>query len=258
MLDGLVMEASELQSAPGRYCFPACRRRKAGRDCKGEAGPAAPPGHKRMVTFYVIRHGETEANRTGVFQGQSDVPLSDKGRKQAGLVAEALSAVCFDAVYSSDLARAAETARAMMRYHDCRLVLDRRLRELYGGLLQGLTPAEVVAKYPEFAAAFRKDPVNARRLDGESFADLRERVRRVLEDIYEWNAGRPGGSTVAIVGHGGVIHVILEAAGVDAPLMEHVVGNCSITVLEREGDGWSLVKVGSVEHLKCLEGSDAQ
>jgi probable phosphoglycerate mutase len=205
-----------------------------------------------MVTFYVIRHGETEANRDGVFQGQTDVPLSDRGRRQASLAALALAGIRFDAVYSSDLSRAAETARAIMEHQTCSLVFDRRLRELHGGKLQGLTWDEAAARYPQFDEAFRKDPVNTRRPGGESFADLRERVARAIRDIYEWNA-EPGGATVAVIGHGGVIHSILEMAGVDAELMEHVVGNCTITVLRRDKDGWASVKIGDAAHLAAME-----
>ena len=116
-----------------------------------------------MVTFYVIRHGETEANRGGIFQGHMDVPLSDKGRKQAELVARALQDIHFNAVYTSDLSRAAETARAIMEYQDCGLISDRRLRELYGGNLQGLTQEQVSLNYPEFDRAFLAEDGEGRR-----------------------------------------------------------------------------------------------
>lgn len=208
---------------------------------------------KRMMTFYVMRHGETELNRAGVFQGHMDVPLSDKGRRQAELLGEALAGVRFDAVYSSDLSRAADTARAIMKHQSCTLILDRRLRELHGARSQGLAPHEMAEKYPEFDKAFRLDPVNTRWPGGESFADLQERVARAIDDIYEWNAQRPGGGIVAVVGHGGVVRCILRQAYVDDLLMEQVVGNCTITVLQRDGNTWTVLRLDDGEHLKALD-----
>lgn len=213
----------------------------------------AETGRTGTVTFYVVRHGETEANRGGVFQGHMDVPLSDRGRKQAEAVAGALSEVRLDVVYSSDLSRAAETAKAIMAHQTCALVLDRRLREIHGGRCQGHVREETEAMFPEFMRAFERDPVNTRRPGGESFADLSERVQRSLDDISEWNAGRPGGATVAVIGHGGVIRAILAIAGADASLMDRPVPNCSLSMLERLGDAWTVVKVGVTAHLDDLE-----
>jgi len=205
-----------------------------------------------MVTFYVIRHGETAANRGGVFQGHLDVPLSEKGRKQAELVAKALCNVHFDAVYSSDLSRAAETARAIMRYHDCNFVLDRRLREINGGKMQGMTEEEVAREFPEFGRALEADRYNARRPGGESYADLDQRIGRALDDIYSWHAGKAGGATVGVVSHGGAIRCMLKASDPDPLLIRRVVGNCTITVLESDGSGWRAVTTGDGAHLSCL------
>lgn len=206
-----------------------------------------------MVTFYVIRHGETEANRGGIFQGHMDVPLSDRGRKQAELVAKALQDIHFDAVYTSDLSLAAETARAIMKYHGCGLIADRRLRELYGGEIQGLTAEQVAENYPEFERAFNEDRYNIRRPGGESYADLDQRVARAMEDIYRWNAKRPDGATVAVVSHGGVIRTMLNSVDPDPLLLRNTVGNCTISVLECDGGTWRTVKASDGAHLLCLE-----
>jgi probable phosphoglycerate mutase len=177
------------------------------------------------------------------------VPLSEKGRKQARLVAEALKDVRFDAVYTSDLCRAAETARAIMRYHDCVLTLDRRLRELYGGRLQGLTAEEVARDFPEFERAFQADRYNARRPGGESYADLDQRVSMAMEDIYRWNEHRPGGGTVGVVSHGGAIRTMFKAADPDPLLIRNVVGNCTVSVLTCDKGVWTTVKEGDGAHL---------
>lgn len=206
------------------------------------------------VTVYVVRHGETLANRGGVFQGQMDVPLSEMGRRQAEAVGGALAGVQFDVVYSSDLSRAAETARAIMKHQKCRLVLDRRLREMNGGLCQGTTHEETLAAFPEFVRAWEEDPWNTRRPGGESFADLKARVGRAMDDIVAWNSGKPGGSTVALVGHGGVIRAVLTVAGVERPLLEASVRNCSISIVRRSGNEWTAVKVDECAHLDGISG----
>ncbi len=206
-----------------------------------------------MVTFYVVRHGETAANRGGVFQGHMDVPLSDRGRRQAELVGKALSGVRFDRVYSSDLSRAAETAKAIMRYQDCSLVLDRRLREINGGKMQGLTEEEVACRFPGFAADLESDRYHTRRPGGESYSDLDERVARAMDDIYNWHKCVPGGAIVAVVSHGGAIRSMLKGSDPDPLLIRRVVGNCTVSVLERDDRGWITVKIGDGDHLCSLE-----
>lgn len=199
-----------------------------------------------METIYIVRHGETAMNRQGVMQGHLNIPLSDAGRKEAELVARALSSVKFDAVYSSDLDRAAETARTIMKYQSCKLILDRRLRELHCGLLQGKTLEQSRREFPEFFQEFEKEPWTTRRPGGESFADLDERVRRSIDDIVEnYRGGR-----VCVVTHGGVIRSILNYVGkrkldIKAP----AVANCSISVIRHDSGRWEILEENKISHL---------
>lgn len=204
-----------------------------------------------MVTFYVVRHGETEANKNGVLQGHLDVPLSPEGIKQARIVAKALLPINLDAVYSSDLARARETARAMMEGRSCPLILDKRLREINLGSLTGFTSEEAHERFPEYHAQLAKDPYHTRRPGGESRMDLRERVSRALEDIYEWNKDK-GDVSVGIVSHGGVISAILSIASARGEWPGCVVANCSISVLVRDEGGLRAVKVNDCSHMSPL------
>jgi len=224
-----------------------------------------------MGIYYLIRHGVTRANKEGVLQGHLDVPLSELGEKEAELAGRALSGVKLDAVYSSDLSRAKGTALAIVKHQGCKLVLDRRLRELHCGLLQGLTVAQSRERFPEFFRALKEDPMKARRPGGECYQDLYERSVRALEDIYR---NYPDG-TVAIVSHGGVIRCLLaHAAGgevdpaspavgngcinvITERYMEEIrrvgiVANGSISVITRDGNGWHVQKVNDVEHLRSL------
>jgi probable phosphoglycerate mutase len=182
-------------------------------------------------------------------QGHLDVPLSGLGQEQAEMVGWALKDVSFDAVYSSDLSRARQTAEAIMKHHTCRLVLDRRLREVHVGVFQGHTDREAQRLYPEERRLLRKDPVNYRRPGGESFQDLCDRVSRALADITEWHTKDDADKTAAIISHGGAINALFRALG--HPIAG-VVGNCSISVFRFEAGKWEIVRINDVTHLKDL------
>ncbi|NLA59670.1 MAG: histidine phosphatase family protein [Firmicutes bacterium] len=204
-----------------------------------------------MTTFYLIRHGETQANKAGILQGQLDVPLSESGRRQARAVAEALSGVRLDAVYSSDLSRARETAEAIVEGRTCPLVLDRRLRELDMGAISGLTIEESRKRFPEFHARLAADRYGVRRPGGgESRLDLRSRMASALDDIYE----RHKDGRVAIVSHGGSINAVLGIVSQDGSWPGLVVANCSVTIVERDDNGWRTIRVNDCEHMRSLEG----
>lgn len=180
-----------------------------------------------------------------------DIPLNDRGRKEAELAGRALSDVRLDAVYASDLSRARDTAEAIVKQQKspCKLILDRRLREIHCGRLQGLTMAEARERFPEFYAALKEDPMGARRPGGESYEDLFQRSCRALEDVYN---NYPRGN-VAIVSHGGVIRCMLAyAAGEKVNPASPTAANGSISVITRDEDGWHVVKFNQVEHLASL------
>lgn len=200
-----------------------------------------------MGTYYIIRHGQTKANQGGVIQGHLDVPLAETGRKEAELVGKALSVVKLDAVYTSDLSRARETAQAIVRYQKCKLIVDSRLRELHCGEMQGLTFAACRERFPEFFQAVQRDPLRTKRPGGESLFELYERSCRALEEIYR---NYPEGN-VAIVSHAGVVKCLLAyAGGQELDLASPVVANASISVISRDDKGWHVLKVNDVEHLR--------
>ena len=102
-----------------------------------------------MTTLLVARHGETDWNREGRWQGWADPPLNDTGRAQARRLAEELRETAFDAVYASDLRRAFETAEILAAPHAVPVVADAGLREIDIGSWSGLTRAEIDARFPE-------------------------------------------------------------------------------------------------------------
>lgn len=150
-----------------------------------------------MTTLYLVRHGRTDWNDAGRYQGQADPPLNAEGRRQARALAQALRHVPFDAIYSSDLARARETAQALAEVTGLRVQLDPRLREIHQGEWEGLLARDIQARYPALWEQWHKAPLTVRLPGGETLQELEARFTAALEDI---SAVHPGG-TVAVFLH---------------------------------------------------------
>ena len=163
-----------------------------------------------MTTLLLVRHGETDWNREGRWQGWADPPLNDTGRAQARALADELKEAPFDAVYSSDLRRAHETAEIVAAPHGVPVLVDPRLREIDVGSWSGLTRAKIEARFP-----------GGVRPDGESREHHRQRVLAGVEDLARRNPGR----RVLVVTHGGTLRA-LHGATTDAPY--HPYRNCAL------------------------------
>jgi broad specificity phosphatase PhoE len=154
-----------------------------------------------VTTLLLVRHGETDWNRDGRWQGHSDTQLNDVGREQAKRLAAQLEGV--DVVYSSDLARARETAELVACALGLQVHPDARLRERSFGAWEGKTGPEIEA---EFGAAHARwlagDGPGAD--DAEAFGDFAARVQSFLEDVL----ARHADATVLVVAHGGSLRVI--------------------------------------------------
>ncbi len=165
-----------------------------------------------MTKLILVRHGETAWNDEARYQGQEDVPLSAKGCLQADRLAERLAQEWIDGVYSSDLARARDTATRIAGPHGRTVLTEPRLREVLLGAWQGLAYAEVHRSY--FAPS---DPMPPYAVDnpppgGESLRQLQVRVVRAVEEIA---AAHPDQSLV-VVTHGACLKVLCCAwLGVD-------------------------------------------
>lgn len=154
-----------------------------------------------MLHVTLIRHGPTDWNEAGRFQGNTDLPLSERGRAQARAVASALHGDGVRTVYSSDLRRARETARAVADACGVPLIEDARLREFDFGRWEGLTWDEIIAQDPEVAHSARSAARYYRPAGGESFELVRRRVRAFLDDVIA-----RGETSVAVVTHAGALH----------------------------------------------------
>ncbi|MCA1899194.1 MAG: alpha-ribazole phosphatase [Chloroflexi bacterium] len=158
------------------------------------------------MNLFLIRHGQTDWNLEQRFQGQSDVPLNAAGRKQAAALAERLAAETFDAVYSSDLQRAAETANIICKSEwNSDLHPDPRLREVNFGDWEGLTYEEIKAKHPEALAAWEADIFKYAPPNGETLEGLALRVQAALGELRAKHEGQ----RIMVVAHGGTLQTLI-------------------------------------------------
>ena len=179
-----------------------------------------------MTTLLLVRHGETDWNRDGRWQGGSDTRLNELGREQAWALAEELDGN-IDVLYSSDLARARETADIVAAKLGLEVRVDPRLRERSFGSWEGLTMPEIEERFTD---AHRRWVAGegAGAEDAEAFEDFSARVNDFLAEVLRLHPGE----NVLVISHGGSIRVIHAlAAGVDY-VQDHRlipgVANCSV------------------------------
>lgn len=202
-------------------------------------------------SLFLIRHGETTWNHENRFQGQQDVPLSDDGRRQAALLA--LRFRCqfrelrFDALWSSDLTRARETAAPVAEALGLPLREHSGLREINFGRWEGLTFAQIEKVFPENVACYREDPVRTSPPEGESFLAVQARAVSALEEIL---AGE--GRRLILVAHGGTLKAILcHLLGWDLAARNRLaLDNASLTVVNYRGGKARLNKLNDTAHLE--------
>jgi broad specificity phosphatase PhoE len=178
-----------------------------------------------VTTLLLVRHGETDWNREGRWQGHSETPLNELGRRQAHDVAAELEGV--DVVYSSDLARARQTAEILASQLGLEVRLDARLRERGFGAWEGLTTAEIESSFEEAHRRWQSGHGHGAE-DAEPFDAFGARVRSFLEDVLR----RHPEETVLVVAHGGSIRVVHAlASGLDY-VRDHgripSVANCTV------------------------------
>lgn len=205
-----------------------------------------------MTRIVLIRHGQTEWNVLGKYQGQSDVALSSEGIQQAGFLAanleiEGISHL--DAVYSSDLKRAKVTASCLAERFHCEVQTRSMLRELNFGAWEGLTYGQITEKWPEAIHNFFSHPDLLDIPEGESFFVLQQRAVKELHSIVQANEN----STVAVVAHGAILRTIL-ADVLHMPLRSIWSirqDNTAVNVLRYDDKGNCLVElINSTAHLR--------
>ena len=162
--------------------------------------------------LYLIRHGETEWNRNGRYQGWSDIELSDEGLEQAELLAKRFSFLPLDALYVSPVKRAMQTAEPLAKEKGLTYQVDEHFKEINFGEWEGHTIGELTEKYGKPYTDFFANPF-LHSMPGEgSFQTVSKRAMAGYEEIMKKHKGE----RVAIVSHGGLLRVFLvELLGLD-------------------------------------------
>lgn len=205
-----------------------------------------------MTRILLIRHGETAWNAVRRLQGHTDIPLSPTGERQAQALARALAKEPLDAIISSDLGRAVQTAQAVATLHpQVALHTDPGLRERGYGAFEGLLYTEIAERYPIEFAEWQARDVDAVMPAGERLAEsFRQFYQRCQEGIARWAAHYPDQS-ILIVAHGGVLECAYRAAcglSIDGP-RDFQVKNASINRFAFGNGVLSLEQWGEVAHL---------
>lgn len=194
----------------------------------------------------LIRHGQTDWNVAGRWQGTIPIGLNAEGRRQAQSLADHLRGRPIRTVVSSDLPRAFDTAAALAAAMGVQVQADERLREFAMGVFQGNTRSEIEARYQAEWAAFRADYWDYSIPGGESRRDLQNRVYAAWLDLVSVAPG----PVAALVSHGGSIRVLLMRLFPDDELVHHThIDNTSMTTLEKIGTSWRLLELNAVNHL---------
>lgn len=196
----------------------------------------------------IVRHGETAWNAEHRVQGQLDVPLNAIGQAQAQAAAKVLSGERFDAVYSSDLSRARQTAAPAAKLLSMEIAVDQALRERHYGIFERLTYAEVKTRYPEDYARFEaRDPEYAFRT-GESLKDFSARSISVITKIVNQNRDR----SILVFTHGGVLDKLyrfVTGLPLSAP-RDFGIPNAGLNRIEVTPAGWRILSWAEVAHLE--------
>ena len=197
-----------------------------------------------MAAVFFVRHGETTANAEGILQGQSDFPLSAAGRRQAACLAARLAGKPFDAIFTSDLSRASDTAEAIAAGRP--VVRTPLLREWGFGDWQGRRIEDLRRESPREFGLFAADSPLFVPPGGESAAAFRARAAEVLERLAADHAGE----TVLCVTHGGLLKQMLKLVlNAEKPPHLPVCGNASLSCFRLVRGLWQLVFWNDCSHL---------
>ena len=196
----------------------------------------------------MVRHGETAWNAEHRVQGQLDVPLNAIGRAQALAASKVLSREKFDAIYSSDLARARQTAEPTANFFSMNLKLEQDLRERHYGIFERLTYAEVRKKFPEDYARFEAREPGYGFRTGESLRAFSERSIAVISRIVKENEGR----NILVFTHGGVLDKLYRFI-TGLPLSaqrDFGIPNAGLNRIEASPAGWRIHAWADIAHLE--------
>ena len=213
----------------------------------------------RITRLYFVRHGQSAGNASGRFGGHSPTPLSELGKHQAELTAQALAKENVSIIYSSDLFRAVETAKPLAKLLDLEIHATPNFRERHVGVLEGLTFDEARQDFPKDYYALVNRKISHVITDGESYSQLLDRTTDYLYEILRENYGK----RIAIFSHTGTIcFLTLYLLGAINPRTKQtpwlVTSNCGINRFEFRGlNNLRVLAINDTRHLSQITGNDS-
>ncbi len=186
------------------------------------------------MNIYIVRHGETDWNREGIYQGQTDTSLNEKGRDDAKKLAAALSKIRFSCIYSSDLKRARETAEIINESLNLPVFYTRNLREMDFGRWTGISVFDMEKIDPDLFRRWQDNPWDISPPGGETFRELTERVVDTIEEI----SNKHRDENILVVSHGGPIKALILwlIHGNPSSYWNIRISHRTIVLLERDTD----------------------
>lgn len=196
----------------------------------------------------VIRPGETEWNKIGRWQGHVAVPLNELGRAQAERLGRFMQPIGVNALYSSDLRRARDTAQIISQHTGVKPIFDQRLRERAMGEWQGLVMDDIISWYPQEYERLQADPEGFQVPGGESRRQVIQRVQTAFNDIVA-----RGGEVITIISHTTALRLLLDALVPETDPYRIQFHNMSVTTLINENDTWRISQLDDVSHLEGMQ-----
>jgi alpha-ribazole phosphatase len=208
-------------------------------------------GSIEMATSIIlVRHGQTAWNASEVFRGRIDIELDETGLKQAELLGEYLSQRKLEAIYSSPLKRAVQTAEAITRHHRLAVEIAPDLNDMDFGEWQGLSLQDVRSRFSESFEMWTSEPHRVRIPSGESLDDVRQRALTLVNQIADKHEG-----TVVLVSHRVVNKVLISALlGLDASHFWDIrLDTCGMTTFEFTDGRFVLTEHNNTSFLESLK-----
>ena len=196
---------------------------------------------EQETQIYFLRHGQTDNNREGRMQGRVDIPLNETGRAQARCAAQRLKSISFDAVYSSPLRRAVETAQIVTGLPTQESIMEPRAIELGFGIWDNRLHAELEKETEQFDILWDETDKYVPPQGAEPLEDLMTRVHAMLQEL----AARHAGGRILVTTHGGVqqaVFTIVERRPL-RDMWKNFLGNCGCVVVGVQGDAMRVLHV---------------
>ena len=201
------------------------------------------------TTIYLIRHGECAGNREGLFRGRYDFLLNEVGIEQARSLAGELKGVHFDAVYSSPLSRALETAKAICEGREIEPIVEQGFNNIHLGAWEGKPKKEIAEKFPKEFRLWRTEPEKLRMAGAETLEKVQARAVKALARITEERMGEG----FAVLTHRAVIKPLIAGIlGIPAPYFWKLnPETASYSIIEHTMErGYALTLFNQTRHLK--------